>query len=71
MTKKSTPVFALIFAGGMGERMKGARIPKQFLEIPLSISRIILLWTVLWSFVWKIGWKNFLLKSSNSVFQKW
>lgn len=33
MTKESTPVFALIFAGGMGERMKGARIPKQFLEI--------------------------------------
>ncbi len=33
MTKESTPVFALIFAGGMGERMEGARIPKQFLEI--------------------------------------
>lgn len=33
MQNGDTPVIALIFAGGMGERMEGARIPKQFLEI--------------------------------------
>lgn len=33
MLKGNVPVIGLIFAGGMGERMEGARIPKQFLEI--------------------------------------
>lgn len=59
-------VSALIFAGGIGQRMKSLDIPKQFLEIegkPIIVRTMEHFPTIRWLtilswFVLKIGWMS-------------